>query len=159
GLRVGFRVSDARALPAVLDRLPAGWHRAPSPVVPHVYSLIVGGEGPRPGVRRLSLAYANATRIARASDPEEAVGAIESHLRMSLAARRRRWVFPRADTVEWRGQAVVLAGPAGSGKPSLARALVRAGARPHSESYAAIDRRGRVRCDAAVRPPAPIGLV
>jgi hypothetical protein len=159
GLRVGLRVSDASALPALVERLPPEWKRSASPLVPQIYSLVVGGEGSRPGLRRLSLAYANSLQIARTGDVGQAVQAIEDDLRSYVAEWARRWVFVHAAAVAWEGRAIVIPGRAGSGKSRLVRALARAGATPCSEHYAVLDRRGRVRSCAGSRRPLPIALV
>src|SRR5512145_597502 len=93
GRRIGVRVNDARVLARIEALLPPGWKKAPSPVVGRLYSLFVAGESPRPGVRRLHLAYANSLRIARTSDLEAALEALESDLRLYVAERARDRVF------------------------------------------------------------------
>src|SRR3989442_1120115 len=50
GVRLGVRVSHPEALDLLHTHLPPVWKPLSSPCVERVYSLIVGGAGPRPGV-------------------------------------------------------------------------------------------------------------
>lgn len=65
GVRVGIRVSETDVLKRVEIYLPPAWRPASSPRVDILYSVVVGGAGSRPGVRRFNLLYANALRVAR----------------------------------------------------------------------------------------------
>lgn len=153
GRRIGVRVNDPQLLPRIESLLPPGWKRSPSPIVGRLYSVFVGGESPRAGLRRLHLAYANTLRVARTADLEAALEAFESDLRLYIAERARRRVFVHAGVVAWRGRAIVIPGRSFSGKSSLVAALVRAGATYYSDEYAVFDARGRV------HPfPAPLSL-
>jgi len=144
GRRIGVRVSDPQVLPQIMDLLPPGRAASPSPVVRRLYSIFVGGDGARAGVRRLHLAYANSLRIARTPDLQAALDAFESDVRLYVAERARRRVFVHAGVVGWRGRAIVIPGRSFSGKSSLVAALVRAGATYYSDEYAVFDERGRV---------------
>ena len=183
GLRIGVRVSDAAALPSVVERLPPGWRHARSTVVDRLYSVVVGGAGSRPGVRRLSLAYVDGAALARGRDLETALDAFESHLHLYVAERARGLVFVHAGVVAIRGRAVLLPGRSGAGKSRLVAALLRSGAVYYSDEFALVDSRGRVlpfpvplslRANAGSRPsrtpaerlgvpvgskPLPVGLV
>ena len=53
-------------------------------------------------------------------------------------------VFVHAGVVSWRGQAIIVPGRSFSGKTTLVRSLVRAGAEYYSDEYAVFDRHGRV---------------
>ena len=134
--------------PEAMDRiaalLPPGWKPADSPEVERLYSLIVGGEGPRPNVRRFNLLYVNAMRMARSMDLDPVISNLESDLQLHIAEQARRRLFVHAGVVGWRGQAIVIPGRSFSGKTSLVAALVRAGATYHSDEYAVLDARGRV---------------
>src|SRR6266704_6664999 len=57
GLRVGIRVTDPSVLARVRERLPPGWRPTRSRRVQRLFSVVVGGEGARPGLRRLHLVY------------------------------------------------------------------------------------------------------
>src|SRR5919204_2281186 len=77
GTRIGLRVSEPEALPGLLERLPPGWKVSSSTTVDRMYSLVVGGRGERPGVRRLNLLYANSARLARGRELGRAVEAFD----------------------------------------------------------------------------------
>jgi hypothetical protein len=144
GVRVGVRVSDARALSEAVRRLPPGLAPSPGPRVERLYSLVVGGSGPRAGVRRMHLVYADARLVLRTADAEEAMAALESDVRLYVAERARRRIFVHAGVVGWKGRALLVPGRSHSGKSRLVQALVRAGATYYSDEYAVLDGRGRV---------------
>ncbi|MGH7394773.1 MAG: hypothetical protein ACREJF_04145, partial [Candidatus Methylomirabilales bacterium] len=144
GLRIGIRVNDPEVLVHLPDRLPPGWKPAPSPIVDHLYSLLVGGAGPRSTVRRFSLLYAGSARLARTMDLDQVFESLESDLQGTIAEAARGRLFVHAGVVGWRGRAIVLPGRTHSGKTTLVAALVRAGATYYSDEYAVFDARGRV---------------
>jgi hypothetical protein len=144
GLRIGVRVNNPEVLEQLLGRLPPGWKPSPDAAVDRVYSLIVGGTGPRPTVRRFNVLYADAVRLVRTLDLEEAFTLLESHLQLYVAEAARRRLFVHAGVVGWRGQAIVIPGRSFSGKTTLVEKLVQAGATYYSDEYAVFDARGRV---------------
>lgn len=144
GLRLGVRFTDPEAGAEIRTRLPPGWRDRRSPFVEHLYSVVVGGAGTRPGVRRLHVAYAGSVQFARTAQWPELLDALEDDLRMYVAERARRRVFVHAGAVGWRGSAIVIPGRSFSGKSSLVAALVRAGAEYYSDEYAVFDGHGRL---------------
>jgi hypothetical protein len=136
-------VSDHRALPAVLDRLPPGWQAKPTATVDRLYSLVVGGNGDG-HVRRLNLLYGNAGLLARTRRIDEALEAFAGDVELYVAERATRRVFVHAGVVGWRGRAIVVPGRSFSGKTTLVEELVRAGATYYSDEYAVFDPKGRV---------------
>jgi hypothetical protein len=142
GARIGIRVSDAAVLGRLPARLPPGWTPSGSPVVDHLYSLVVGGR--RAQVRRYNLLYSGVLRRARSQDLDRVLDVFESDLRLSVAARARRRVFVHAGVVAWNGRAILLPGRSCSGKTTLVAALLQAGATYYSDEFAVLDRRGRV---------------
>ena len=144
GLRIGVRVNDPAIIDKVIEQLPPDWKPATSPVVDRLYSVIAGGEGARPGLRRYSLVYANANRIARTPELFQALDAFESDLQLYVAEEAPRRVFVHAGVVRWRGKAIVIPGRSFSGKTTLTAELVKAGATYYSDEYAVLDGRGRV---------------
>lgn len=143
-MRVGVRADDRETLELALERLPPGWSYAASPAVDRLWSLI-GGDDPRtPGVRRLSLLYADAERLARSSRFEDVLARLEDDAAIFVAERASGRLFVHAAVVGWRGSAILLPGPSRSGKTTLVRELVRAGADYYSDEFAPLDRRGRV---------------
>jgi hypothetical protein len=144
GVRIGIRVNDPDILGQVQKYLPPGIKPATSPVVDRLFSLLVGGSGSRPGVRRFNLLYENHVRIARVMDLKQVFETLESSLRLYVAETARRRLFVHAGVVGWRGQAIVIPGRSFSGKTTLVAELVRAGATYYSDEYAVFDDKGRV---------------
>jgi hypothetical protein len=157
--------------------LPPGWRAAPSPRVERLYSLRVG-DGPGPGIRRFTMLYRDAMRIARSHDLVAVLGILESEIQLHVAEHARGRIFVHAGVVGWRGRAVVIPGRSMSGKSTLVDALVRAGGTYYSDEYAVLDGRGHVhahptplllrdgataranqRRDTSVTRPLPVGLV
>lgn len=144
GLSVGVRVSDRSVLDRVKALLPPGWKPAAKPTVRRLYSLIAGGPTRRVGVRRFNILYSGATRLSRTHDLEATLRHLELDLELYIADRARRRTFVHAGVVGWNGRAIVIPGRSGSGKSSLVKALVRAGATYYSDEFAVLDERGRV---------------
>src|SRR5690349_7755028 len=90
GLNIGVRVSDARVMADITSDLPPGWTATSEPV-DRMYSLRVGGEGARPGLRSFHLAYADSVQLARTMALHEAIGALSSHLHLTVAEYAPGW--------------------------------------------------------------------
>lgn len=144
GVRIGIRSNDPSALDRACEHLPAGWESAASSVVDRVYSILVGGKGPRAHVRRFNLLYGDNVRLARSVDLDSVFAAFESDLRLFVAELAKHRVFVHAGVVGWKGKAIVIPGRSYSGKSTLVAELVRAGATYYSDEYAVFDSRGRV---------------
>jgi hypothetical protein len=144
GVRVGVRVNRRDALDLLKERFPPKWSPSTSPVVERLYSLIIGGEGRRLGVRRMNLLYSDAARIARTLDLDAAMDQFESDLQLHVAEMARGRIFVHAGVVGWQRRAIVIPGRSFAGKTSLVTELVRAGATYYSDEYAVVDRHGRV---------------
>jgi hypothetical protein len=144
GVRAGVRVNTPDVLDRLLGHLPPQWRPSPSPVVERLYSIIVGVDRTRPGVRLMNLVYANANRIARTAELQSAIDTFESDLQMCVAEAAPRRVFVHAGVVGWKGQAILLPGTSFSGKSTLVAELTKAGATYYSDEYAVLDMRGRV---------------
>jgi hypothetical protein len=144
GVRIGVRVNDPEALGRLEGYFPPGWRLAASPTVDLLYSLVVGGVGTRPGVRRFHLLYANASRLGRSLHLDDVYEGFEHYLHLHVAELARRRLFVHAGVVGWKGRAIVLPGRSRAGKSSLVAALVRAGATYYSDEYAVFDAQGRV---------------
>jgi len=80
----------------------------------------------------------------RTHDLEEALAQLELDLELYIADRAPRRTFVHAGVVGWNGQAIVIPGRSFSGKSSLVKALVEAGASYYSDEFAVLDERGRV---------------
>jgi hypothetical protein len=144
GVRVGIRSNVRQGLVRVQQHLPHQCEVVDDRVVDRLYSIIVGGEGPRANVRRFNLLYADHIRIARSVDIDEVFERLESDLRLFVAEVARHRVFVHAGVVAWKGKAIVIPGRSYSGKSTMVSELVRAGATYYSDEYAVFDSRGRV---------------
>jgi len=144
GLRVGIRVSD----PAIMDRiegvLPPHAKPARGPRVGRLYSLIVSGTEVGSRIRRFSILYGDTARLAGSKNTDTVLEALERDLQIYVAEKARRRVFVHAGVVSWQGKAIVIPGRSMSGKTTLVKALVEAGATYYSDEYAVFDERGRV---------------
>ena len=134
--------------PEILDRLeevlPPNAKPAHGPRVGCLYSLIVRGTKVGSNVRRFNILYAGSERLARTKDTDGVLDALERHLHLHVAEKAHRKVFVHAGVVGWRDSAIVIPGRSLSGKTSLVKALVEAGATYYSDEYAVLDGRGRV---------------
>jgi len=153
GLRIGVRVSDRAAMESVIDRLPPGWKPAASPIVDHLFSLIVGGQRTASHVQRFNLLYYDALRLARTKELDFLLKTFESELQLLVAEFARGRTFVHAGVVGWKNQAVVIPGTSFSGKTTLVTKLIQAGAKYYSDEYAVMDKYG------LVHPfPRPLGV-
>src|SRR5436189_5388239 len=142
GLRIGVRVNRPEALECLSERLPPGWKPSSSKIVDRLFSLWLGRQ--RGSARGYHLRYAGTVRRARTLSLDEALDTLESDLRQTVAAFSRDRVFVLAGVVGWHGGAILIPGRSYSGKTSLVRELVRAGATYYSDEFAVLDARGRV---------------
>ena len=124
--------------------LPPNAKPARGPRVGHLYSLIVSGTKVGSNVRRFNILYADAVQLARTKDTDEVLETLERDLQLYVAEHAHRRVFVHAGVVGWRGRAIVIPGRTMSGKTTLVKALVEAGATYYSDEYAVLDERGRV---------------
>ena len=144
GLSLGIRVSSPEIMDRIEGLLPPHAKPARSPRVGGLYSLIASGTKVGSNIRRFNILYAGAVRLARTKDTDEALEALEGHLQLYVAEHARRRVFVHAGVVGLRGRAIVIPGRTMSGKSTLVKALVEAGATYYSDEYAVLDKRGRV---------------
>lgn len=144
GVRIGIRSNDPVCLNEVYRRLPPEWESTSKNLVDRLYSIVIGGRGPRANVRRLNLLYGDHVRLARSGDVEQVFDTLETNLRLFVAELARNRVFVHAGVVGWKGSAIVVPGRSFSGKSTLIAELVRAGATYYSDEYAVFDPKGRV---------------
>ncbi len=170
GVRLGIRMNVPEAPESLTGYLPPGWQAVSGsePVVDHLCSLIIGGDksgrGARPGrgVKTYNILYSGSWRAVRTLDREEALNTLARVLDFQVALQAPRHVFVHAGVVGWPGrgpcvgcepgaggepgreQAVLIPGRSLSGKTTLVRALVEAGAVYYSDEYAALDENGMV---------------
>ena len=100
--------------------------------------------GPRSSVRLFSFLYGDAQQLARTLHQENLCDALEADMDFYLAQAARQRLFVHAGVVAWRGRAIVIPGRSQSGKTTLVKAFLQAGATYYSDEYAVFDGRGRV---------------
>ena len=144
GVRVGIRVSSPEILDRLEEVLPPNAKPARGPRVGRLDSLIVRGTKVGSNVRRFNILYAGSEQLARTKDTDGVVDALERHLQLHVAEKVHRRVFVHAGVVGWRGRAIIIPGRTMSGKSTLVKALVEAGATYYSDEYAVLDKHGRV---------------
>lgn len=144
GVRIGIRVSEAEWLEPLRAYLPMGWRPAPCSTVERLYSLIAGGPGPRANFRRFHVLFGNAQRIARTEHRNEVLEAFESNVALYCALMAKHRLFVHAGVIGWNGQAIVIPGRSFSGKSTLVKAFLHAGATYYSDEFAVLDPQGRV---------------
>src|SRR6266850_116074 len=144
GVRIGIRSNEPAALDRVCRHLPSEWESTSLSIVDRVYSILIGGKGPRANVRRLNLLYGDHVQLARSLDLDLVFETFESDLRLFVAELAKHRVFVHAGVVGWKGKAIVIPGRSYSGKSTLVSELVKAGATYYSDEYAVFDLRGRV---------------
>src|SRR5687768_9403521 len=144
GVRIGIRSNDRAALERVCEYLPHQWERASLPIVDRIYSILIGGAGPRANLRRFNLLYGDHLQLARSMNLDRVFDTFGSDLRIFIAEFAKHRVFVHAGVVGWKGKAIVIPGRSYSGKSTLVAELVRAGATYYSDEYAVFDARGRV---------------
>jgi hypothetical protein len=128
----------------VLALLPPVWTPAASPIVDFLYSLVIGAQSGNSRIQRFNLAYFDAGRLARSKDLDAVLKAFGSHLHLTVAENARRRVFVHAGVVAWKRNVIVIPGMSMSGKTTLVRKLVEAGATYYSDEYAVLDEHGLV---------------
>ncbi len=144
GVRIGIRANSPEVLERLTEYLPPAWEPSSSALVDQLYSLVVGGPDPRPGIRRFHLLYAGAARLARTHLLTEVLERFGSDLQLYTAEMAPNRLFVHAGVVGWQGKAILLPGRSYSGKSTLVAALLQAGATYYSDEYALLDARGRV---------------
>ena len=144
GLRLGIRVSSPEIMDRIAGVLPPHAKPARGPRVERLYSLIASGTRVGSKVRRVNILYADAVPLVRTKDTDQAIEALERDLQLYVAERARLRVFVHAGVLGWRGRAIVIPGRSMSGKSTLVKALVEAGATYYSDEYAVLDKHGRV---------------
>lgn len=144
GVTIGLRVNDQSILRDVKRRLPPGSQLVTRKVVDQLYSFIGNQTESNGKVRKFNLAYSNLEQICRTRNFADFLNAFESHVQLTVAEHSKQYVFVHAGVVGWNGRAVVIPGRSNSGKTTLVKQLIQAGATYYSDEYAVLDSRGRV---------------
>ena len=142
GLRFGLRANDTAALDAACAAVPLGWQAAPPGEVDVLYSLRLAPPGQ--GQHNEHLLSCGSALLARAPDLEVLLIAFNKHAELLTAFRAHDCLFVHAGVVGWQQRAIVIPGRSFSGKTTLVKALVEAGATYYSDEFAILDRQGLV---------------
>lgn len=144
GVRIGIRTNRPEMLEAMTNCLPLGWKTTTNPVVDTIFSFKYGGTGKRPGLRQFHLVYSDFIQIMRTLNYDDALAMLELEMHLHIAEHARTRVFVHAGVIEWQGCAILIPGKSLSGKSTLVRELVKAGATYYSDEYAVLDSKGCV---------------
>jgi hypothetical protein len=144
GLRFGLRVNDATAMNVVSAAAPFGWQTALTGEVDVLYSLRVAPPSQCQGQRNFHLLYCGADLVARTPDLEAVLVAFNKHAELLTAERAQDCLFVHAGVVGWQGRAILIPGRSFSGKTTLVKALIEAGATYYSDEFAILDQQGFV---------------
>jgi hypothetical protein len=128
GTRFGLRTNDPAVLAQVTDYLPPGWTPSASAEVDFLYSLLLGRPASDKGRRNYNLLYAGASQVARTMELNQIWARLQAHVELLTAYLAKDCLFVHAGVAGWAGQAIVLPGRSFSGKTTLVKALVEAGA-------------------------------
>ena len=165
GLRFGLRCNDPAALELAAPHLPLGWQPVPEgntaskadSEVDFLYSLRLAappkrkegapefdkGASPEP-VEGYHLLYCGTTLLSRTLELPQLLATLEQHSELLTAFRAKDYLFVHAGVVGWQGRAILIPGRSMSGKSTLVRALIDAGATYYSDEFALLDGEGRV---------------
>lgn len=144
GARIGVRVNDGRVLERLKPSYPAGWELdVDHEEVEELFSVRMFLDSGTASSRQFNLVYRGVTRIVRSLRFDDVVGPFETQFHAAVAQLSPR-VFIHAGVVGWNGQALVIPGSTLSGKTTLVRALVEAGAEYYSDEFAVLDANGFV---------------
>ena len=149
---MGIRVSTPEILPALKERFPPGWVETSDERVDLLYSVsALRTASGKP--RRVGVLYSGFEGEFRHADFSEICDAFESECHKDVALNAPGFVFVHAGAVVMKHGAVLFPGRSLSGKTTLVRACLDAGARLLSDEYAVLDGDGHV------HPfPRPLGI-
>ncbi|NOY99818.1 MAG: hypothetical protein GXP40_11580 [Chloroflexi bacterium] len=101
-----------------------------------------GARGEGSDQQKEHLLYCGSALLSRTENLAELLSALENHSELLTAARAKDYLFIHAGVVAWEGKAILLPGRSMSGKTSLVRALLKAGATYYSDEFALLDKEG-----------------
>ena len=137
GIALAVGAETAELLERVIELLPPGWRPSTSESVS--LRLALTGDAPgRYGVSRDGSAPSGEIEL------YHALRLLEAQLQEYVALYAHERIFVHAGAVEHGGKAIVVPGFSLSGKTTLIRALVRAGATYYSDEFAVLDHEGLV---------------
>jgi hypothetical protein len=104
--------------------------------------------GQRKGQRNYHLLYCGSALLARTLELPQLFDALKQHAEQLTVLRAQDCLFVHAGVVGWQGpagwKAIVIPGRSMTGKTTLVKALLEAGAVYYSDEFAVLDKQGRV---------------
>jgi hypothetical protein len=153
GVRFGIRINNNERYQRVLSALPPGWKASTSRNVQRQYSILIGERKINSRSRPMHRIYCGGEKLSESRDLTLLLDGLESDIQLFVAEYAPRRVFIHAGVVAWQGKAIIIPGRSYSGKTTLTREFVRAGAAYYSDEYAVLDSNG------LVHPyPRPLGI-
>ena len=143
-MRFGLRTNNPAALAQAAASLPLGWQATPTGEVDILYSLRLAPPSPRQGRRNYHLLYCGSALLARTLELPPLLTTFGKHAELLTAFRAQDCLFVHAGVVGWQGRAILIPGRSMTGKTTLVKALVEAGATYYSDEFAVLDKSGRV---------------
>ncbi len=140
GLQIGIQLSSLAYREQILDHLPPGWVPDSTRKLDRVYTLYAA-EASESGQHELQV---DGDLLYFHRNLADVMRWFEADVRIFVAQQRRDLLFVHAGAVSWRGKAIILPGRESTGKTTLVRALLDAGATYYSDTFAVFDRQGRV---------------
>lgn len=136
GVRVGIRTNNAELLEGLSAYFPPLWKPIAAAAMDRMFSLRIG--------KSSHTLFEDEEPVLKARSRKRIYEDFERRLKIYVAEMARRRVFVHAGAVGWNGKAIVIPGRSYSGKTTLVRELVRAGATYYSDEYAVLDMQGRL---------------
>lgn len=138
-----LRADDDAVLAGAVERAPAlGWTWTPDGEASVDY--VIRRERHNEQASYTYQLECNGAAVFRTTELELLLDAFEDHAKIQTAWRAQGMLFVHAGVVGWRGHGIVIPGRSGTGKTTLVRALIEAGAEYYSDEFALVDANGRV---------------
>ncbi|MBK0399747.1 hypothetical protein H0I76_11145 [Limibaculum sp. M0105] len=144
GSRISVRSKDFELLEQLRNRVPEAAKPYHGEVADQIFSAVPGGRIQHSRVRTFHMLYQNHTRLVRSRKQTDVISGFETWVPIAVAACSPDKIFVHAGVVALDGKAIVIPGRSHSGKTTLVRELVRAGAEYYSDEFAVIDDKGCV---------------
>ncbi len=144
GVRFGLQTNIPEGLSLAQPYLPLGWQEILANEVELLYSLHLARSNQHSETTPYHLLYADSLLIARSADVTQVLQTFKEHAQLVTILRAQDRLFVHAGVVGWNGRAILIPGRSLSGKTTLVRALVQAGAIYYSDEFAVLDHRGWV---------------
>jgi hypothetical protein len=139
GVRIAIRANDPDLLVRLGEHLPPLWRPSAARRADRTFSIKVES-----GRRHLYELFEGPKRVLKSPSLKAILEDFERRAKLYIAEMARRRVFIHAGAVGYQGRAIIIPGGSMSGKTTLVRELVRAGAHYYSDEYAVVDALGRI---------------